>query len=65
MIKPSTHPAYSLCAEYNIYAIDALYIKVALDRNAILVSLDREDSIEKINLKRDIIEAYYVADFPY
>ncbi len=40
--------AYPLCAEYNIYAIDALYLKVALDKNAILVSLDKEDFIEKL-----------------
>ncbi|MGB9854200.1 MAG: type II toxin-antitoxin system VapC family toxin [Candidatus Bathyarchaeales archaeon] len=57
--------AYHLCAEYNIYAIDAIYLKVALDKNAILVSLDKEDFIEKINSKKVSIEAYHVAEFPY
>lgn len=57
--------AYHLCSEYNIYAIDAIYLKVALDKKAILVSLDKEDFIEKINLKKAPIEAYHVAEFPY
>lgn len=57
--------AYPLCAEYNIYAIDAVYLKVALDKNAILVSLDKEDFIEKINSKKAPIEAYHVAEFQY
>lgn len=57
--------AYPLCAEYNIYAIDAIYLKVALDKNAILVSLDKEDFIEKINSKKAPIEAYHAAEFPY
>ncbi|RLG43401.1 MAG: hypothetical protein DRN81_06575 [Thermoproteota archaeon] len=29
--------AYPLCAEYDIYAIDAIYLKVALDNHAALV----------------------------
>lgn len=29
--------AYPLCAEYNIYAIAAIYLKVALDKSAVLV----------------------------
>lgn len=57
--------AYPLCAEYGIYAIDAIYLKVAIDRNAILASLDKEDFIEKINSKKAPIEAYHVAEFPY
>ncbi|MDI6690811.1 MAG: PIN domain-containing protein [Candidatus Bathyarchaeota archaeon] len=57
--------AYPLCAEYNIYAIDALYLKVAIDNHAILVSLDKEDFIEKLKSKRLPIEAYHVTEFPY
>jgi len=57
--------AYTLCYEYNIYSIDALYLQVALANNAILVSLDREDFIEKLNRKKLPIEAYTVNDFPY
>lgn len=44
--------AYSLCSEFNIYAIDALYLKVALENNSILVSLDKEEFINKINSKK-------------
>jgi predicted nucleic acid-binding protein len=57
--------AYSLCAEYDIYAIDAIYLKVALDNHAILVSLDKEDFIEKLKTKKLPIEAYHVSEFPY
>ena len=57
--------AYPLCSEYEIYAIDAMYLKVALDNRALLVSLDKEDFIDKVNSKRVIIEAYHVSDFPY
>ena len=56
---------YPLCSEYDIYAIDAMYLKTALDSNAVLVSLDNEDFIEKVNSKRPDIEAYHVSDFPY
>jgi len=57
--------AYPLCSEYNIYAIDAMYLKVALDNNAILVSLDKEDFTDKVSPKRLRIEAYHVSEFPY
>jgi len=57
--------AYPLCSEYDIYSIDAIYLKVALDNNAVLVSLDKEDFIDKIRPKRPNIEAYYVSEFPY
>lgn len=57
--------AYPLCSEYNVYAIDAMYLKVALDRFAVLVSLDREDFIDKVNSKKPHIEAYHVSEFPY
>jgi len=57
--------AYPLCSEYNIYAIDAMYLKVALDNHAVLVSMDKEDFIDKVNSKRPNIEAYHVPEFPY
>ena len=57
--------AYPLCAEYNIYAIDAIYLKTALENNAVLVSLDKEDFIEKVKHKRPDIEAYHISEFPY
>jgi len=56
--------AYHLCSRYDIYAIDAMYLKVALDNNAVLVSLDRKDFIEKVNAEGPGIEAYHVSDFP-
>jgi predicted nucleic acid-binding protein len=57
--------AYSLCAEYDIYAIDALYVKVAIDNDAILISLDKKDLIDKVNAKKPPIEVYHVSEFPY
>jgi predicted nucleic acid-binding protein len=57
--------AYPLCSEYNIYAIDAMYLKVALDNHAVLVSLDKEDFIDKVNSKKPSVEAYHVSEFPY
>ena len=57
--------AYPLCSEYNIYAIDAMYLKVALDKRAVLVSLDEEEFIDKVNTKSPSIEAYHVSKFPY
>jgi predicted nucleic acid-binding protein len=57
--------AYPLCSEYNIYAIDAMYLKVALDTRAVLVSLDKEDFTDKVNSKKPNIEAYHVSEFPY
>ncbi len=57
--------AYPLCAKYDIYAIDAIYLKVAIDNHAILASLDKEDFIEKLKNKKLPIEAYHVSDFPY
>jgi predicted nucleic acid-binding protein len=56
---------YPLCAEYSIYAIDAIYLKAALDNNAVLVSLDKEDFIDKVKHKRPDIEAYHISEFPY
>jgi len=57
--------AYPLCSEYDIYAVDALYLKVALDNHAVLVSLDKEDFIDKVNSKKLSMEAYHVSQFPY
>jgi len=57
--------AFTLCSEYKIYTIDALYLQVALTNHAILVSLDKEDFIDKVNSKRPNIEAYHVSEFPY
>lgn len=57
--------AFTLCSEYNIYATDALYLRVALNNNAILVSLDKEDFIDKLKNKKPTIETYTVSEFPY
>ena len=57
--------AFALCAEYKIYAVDALYVQVALANHAILVSLDKEDFIDRLNDKKLPIEAYTVDNFPY
>jgi predicted nucleic acid-binding protein len=57
--------AYPLCSEYNIYAVDAIYLKVALDKHAVLVSLDKQEFIDKVNTKSPNIEAYHVSKFPY
>lgn len=57
--------AYGLCAQYDIYAIDAIYLKVALDNHAVLVSLDKEDFIDKVRRRGPPIEAYHVAESSY
>jgi len=57
--------AYPLCPIYDIYAVDALYLKTALDNRAVLVSLDKEDFIDKVNSKKPNIEAYHASQFPY
>lgn len=57
--------AYSLCSEYSIYAIDAIYLSVAIGSRAVLVSLDREDFISKLAQNRHNVETYHVSDFPY
>jgi len=63
--RPFCVSAYPLCSKYNIYAIDAMYLKVALDSHAVLVSLDREDFTDKVNSKKPHIEVYHVSEFPY
>ena len=57
--------AFPLCSEYNVYAIDALYLQVALDNQSILVSLDKEHFTDRLKSKRPTIETYHVSDFPY
>jgi len=57
--------AYNLCSEYDVYAMDALYLKTAMDNDAILVSLDKEDFVDKIRSRKPPIEVYHVSEFPY
>ena len=57
--------SYHLCSEYNVYAIDAMYLQVALNNHAFLVSLDKEDFIDKVRSKSQKIETYHVSEFPY
>jgi predicted nucleic acid-binding protein len=57
--------AYPLCFKYNIYSIDAMYLRVALENNAILVSLDKDDFIDKLASKKLNIETYHVSEFPH
>jgi len=61
--KKTCISAFRLCAEYKIYAIDALYLHVAMSNNAVLVSLDKE-FIGRLNDKLPI-EAYTVDNYPY
>ena len=62
-MKKTCISAFRLCAEYEIYAIDALYLHVALSNYAILVSLDKE-FIDKLD-DRLPIEVYTVDNYPY
>jgi len=57
--------AFHLCGKYNIYSIDALYLKVALDMHSILVSLDYKNFIERVKRRNPPIEVYHVSRFPY
>jgi hypothetical protein len=57
--------AYSLCSQFGVYAIDALYLKTALLRRSTFVSLDREDFLNKLKPSLRAIEAYHATDFPY
>lgn len=57
--------AYPLCSEYDLYAVDALYLRTALKSSAVLVSLDKRDFIDRVNLRRLPIEAFHPAQFPY
>ena len=55
--------AYSLCHEYNVYAVDSLYLETALEAESILVSLDKEDFVERIKMKSPPIEVRHVSEF--
>jgi len=57
--------AYHLCWEYDVYALDALYLKAAMDNDTVLVSLDKEDFVDKVRFKKPHIEVYHVSEFPY
>jgi len=57
--------AYHLCSQYDVYALDALYLKTAMDNDAILASLDKEDFVDKVQSKKPHIEVYHVSEFPY
>lgn len=55
--------AYTLCHEYNIYPIDALYLKTAIDTKSTLISLDKENFIDKLKHRKPPIQAYHVSEF--
>ncbi len=57
--------AYPLCAEFGIYAVDALYFRTAIDANGILVSLDEEDFLSKVRANPYHVEVWHPSDFPY
>jgi predicted nucleic acid-binding protein len=57
--------AYHLCSDYDICALDALYLKAAMDHDAVLVSMDKEDFIDKVRSKKSPVEVYHVSEFPY
>jgi predicted nucleic acid-binding protein len=57
--------SYSLCSQYRIYAIDALYLSVAISSKAYLVSLDREHFVDRLKENTHEIEMYHVSEFPY
>ncbi len=57
--------AYHLCLQYDLYAIDALYLKTALNHSAVLVSLDKRDFIDRVKSKPLAIEAFHPSQFPY
>lgn len=63
--KPFCLSAYRLCYEYDLYAIDALYLRAALDCNAILVSMDKRDFVDHVKSKSSSLETYTPPQFPY
>ena len=63
--KPFCLSAYRLCHEYNLYAIDALYLRTALDYHAILVSLDKRDLLDRVKANGSGVEAFHPSQFPY
>ncbi len=56
--------AYDLCRRFNVYSIDALYLKVALDEGGILVSLD-EEFVDRVRERGPPIEVYHASELPY
>jgi predicted nucleic acid-binding protein len=57
--------AFPLCSQYNLNAIDALYLQVAINNQSILVSLDKKDFTDKLKTKKPTIEVYHAPEFPY
>lgn len=57
--------SYTLCSEFRIYAIDALFLRTAITSKSTLVSLDREDFIDRISDNKYGMEAYHADNFPY
>ena len=55
--------AYALCHEYNVYAVDSLYLETALEAESTLVSLDKEYFVDRIKLKSPPIEVLHVSEF--
>jgi len=55
--------AYALCHEYDVYAVDSLYLETALEAESTLVSLDGEDFVDRVRLKSPPIEVLHVSEF--
>jgi len=52
--------AYALRHEYNVYALDSLYLETALEAESTLVSLDKDDFIDRIKMKSPPNEVLHV-----
>ena len=57
--------AYELCHEYEIYAVDALYLKTAIETKSSLISLDKEHFIDKIKQRKPPVKAYHISEFKF
>jgi predicted nucleic acid-binding protein len=55
--------AYALCHEYDVYAVDSLYLETALEADSTLVSLDGEDFVDRVRLRSPPIEVLHVSEF--
>lgn len=55
--------AYALCHEYDVYAVDSLYLETALEAESTLVSLDGEDFVDRVRLRSPPIEVLHVSEF--
>jgi predicted nucleic acid-binding protein len=55
--------AYRLCREYEIYAVDSLYLATAIEAGSVLVSLDGEDFIDRVAARSPPIKALHVTQF--